>query len=68
MSTPLILASNNLHKLQELHALFAPLGFDLVRQSDLHILEVDEPHATFIENALEKARHASAASGRKSLT
>ena len=63
MTTPLILASNNLHKLEELQALFAPLNVQLIRQSDLHIMEAEEPHATFVENALAKARNAAAASG-----
>jgi XTP/dITP diphosphohydrolase len=63
MTTQLVLASNNLHKLEELQALFAPLNVQLIRQSDLHIMEAEEPHATFVENALAKARNAAAASG-----
>lgn len=59
----LILASHNAGKLAELQAMFAPLGMDLVRQSDLGIGEAAEPFHTFVENALAKARHASAASG-----
>ena len=59
----LVLASNNLGKLAELQALFAPLGIELLRQSDLGVLEADEPYRTFVENALTKARHASRASG-----
>jgi XTP/dITP diphosphohydrolase len=55
----LVLASNNKGKLAELQALFAPLGVELVRQADLGIPEAPEPHRTFIENALAKARHAS---------
>ena len=58
MTTKLVLASNNSGKLAELQALFAPLGVELVRQSDLGIPEAPEPHRTFIENALAKARHA----------
>jgi XTP/dITP diphosphohydrolase len=57
----LVLASNNPGKLAELGALFAPLGIDLVAQGVLAIGEADEPHATFIENALAKARHAAQA-------
>jgi XTP/dITP diphosphohydrolase len=57
----LVLASNNPGKLVELQALFAPLGVQLVSQGSLCIGEADEPHATFIENALAKARHAAAA-------
>lgn len=54
----LVLASNNAGKLAELQALFGPLGVELLRQGDLGIPEADEPHSTFIENALAKARHA----------
>ncbi len=63
----LVLASNNTGKLAELQALFAPLGVELVRQSDLGIPEAPEPHRTFIENALAKARHASQISGLPAL-
>ena len=59
----LVLASNNLGKLAELQALFAPLGIELLQQSDLGVGEADEPYRTFVENALTKARHASRQSG-----
>jgi len=63
----LVLASNNAKKLAELRTLFAELPIelrvDLVMQGSLGIAEADEPHATFIENALAKARHAAAACG-----
>ena len=59
----LVLASNNAGKLAELQPLLAPLGFELVRQSDLGVGEAAEPFRTFVENALAKARHASAATG-----
>lgn len=59
----IVLASNNLGKLAELRALFAPLGFELVAQGELGIPEAAEPHHTFVENALAKARHAAAHSG-----
>ncbi len=59
----LVLASNNAGKLAELQTLFAPLGFELVRQSDLGVAEAEEPFRTFVENALAKARHASSATG-----
>jgi XTP/dITP diphosphohydrolase len=59
----LVLASNNAGKLAELQQLFAPLGVMLVRQSELGVGEADEPFRTFVENALAKARHASAATG-----
>jgi len=63
----LVLASNNPGKLAELQAMFAPLGVELVRQSDLGIPEAAEPHHTFIENALAKARHAAQLSGLPAL-
>jgi XTP/dITP diphosphohydrolase len=59
----LVLASNNAGKLAELQQLFAPLGVELVAQAQLGIGEAEEPHCTFVENALAKARHAAAASG-----
>jgi XTP/dITP diphosphohydrolase len=58
VNVKLVLASNNAKKLAELAALFAPLGLTLVAQSALGIGEAEEPHATFLENALVKARHA----------
>lgn len=63
----LVLASNNKGKLAELQALFAPMGVELVRQADLGIPEAPEPHRTFIENALAKARHAAQVSGLPAL-
>ncbi len=57
-----VLASNNAHKLAELHLLLARTGIELVAQGSLHIPEADEPFATFVENALAKARHAARAS------
>lgn len=59
----LVLASNNAGKLAELQAMFAPLGVQLVRQGDLGVPEAEEPHRTFVENALAKARNASQHSG-----
>ena len=48
----LVLASNNAKKLAELQALFAPLDVELVTQGSLGIAEAEEPHVTFVENAL----------------
>ena len=62
-----MLASGNARKLAELTALFAPLGIGLVSQAALGIGEADEPHVTFIENALAKARHVSRLSGLPAL-
>ena len=56
----LILASGNAGKLREFKRLLEPLGMEVVPQAKLGIGDADEPHATFIENALAKARHASA--------
>jgi XTP/dITP diphosphohydrolase len=63
----IVLASNNRGKLAELQAMLAPLDVELVRQADLGIPEAEEPHRTFVENALEKARHAARASGLPAL-
>ena len=59
----IVLASNNAGKLRELQAMLAPLGLELVRQGELNIPEAEEPHRTFLENALAKARHAAQLSG-----
>jgi XTP/dITP diphosphohydrolase len=59
----LVLASNNAKKLAELGQLFAPLGIELVTQGSLGVSEAEEPHHTFVENGLAKARHAAAATG-----
>ena len=62
-----VLASNNAKKLVELRALFLGLPLDLVAQGQLGVTEAEEPHFTFIENALAKARHASAATSGPAL-
>lgn len=59
----LVLASNNRGKLAELQALFAGLDVTLLPQSSLGVTEAEEPFRTFVENALAKARHASAMTG-----
>lgn len=63
----LVIASNNPGKLREFDALLAPLGWAIVSQRDLGIGEAEEPYLTFLENALAKARFASAASGLPAL-
>jgi XTP/dITP diphosphohydrolase len=63
----LVLASNNAKKMKELDALLAPLGFEVIAQGSLGISEAEEPHATFVENALAKARHAAKHSGLPAL-
>ncbi len=67
MSQTLVLASNNRGKLAEFAQLLAPLGFALRPQGELGIPEAEEPHPTFVENALAKARHASRLSGLPAL-
>lgn len=62
-----VIASNNPGKLRELAALLAPLGLEAVAQSELAVGEAEEPHDTFIENALAKARHAARATGLPAL-
>ena len=63
MISRIVLASNNPGKLAELRAMLEPLAIELVCQADLGIPEAEEPHRTFVENALAKARHAAQASG-----
>jgi XTP/dITP diphosphohydrolase len=62
-----VLASSNAGKLRELRDLLAGLGFDVIAQGDLGIESADEPHLTFLENALATARHASKGSGLPAL-
>ena len=56
----LVIASGNAGKLREIQALLAPLGCEVLTQAALGIADVEEPHLTFLENALAKARHAAA--------
>lgn len=63
----LVLASGNAGKLREFAALFAPYGLDVVPQDQLAVPETPEPHPTFLENALAKARHASLHTGLPAL-
>jgi XTP/dITP diphosphohydrolase len=62
-----VLASNNAGKLREFAALLGTAGMELVTQGELGVSEAEEPHVTFVENALAKARHASAATGLPAL-
>ena len=62
-----VLASNNAGKLAELQALLAPLGVAVRTQGGLGIAAAEEPHDTFLENALAKARHAARISGLPAL-
>ena len=63
----LVIASNNPDKLREIGHLLEPLGIEVLPQSAFNIAEADEPHCTFVENALAKARHASKCSGLPAL-
>jgi XTP/dITP diphosphohydrolase len=63
----IVLASNNPGKLREIGQLLAPLGIEVIPQARLGIEEAEEPHDSFVENALAKARHASRASGLPAL-
>lgn len=63
----LVLASNNAGKVREFQELLAPFHFDVIPQGELGIPAAEEPHHTFVENALAKARHASTASGLPAL-
>jgi XTP/dITP diphosphohydrolase len=62
-----VIASNNTGKLREFSAMLGSLGIEAIAQSTLQIDEAEEPHLTFVENALAKARHASRASGLPAL-
>jgi XTP/dITP diphosphohydrolase len=63
----LVIASNNPGKLREFEKMLAPLGIEVLTQSQLGISEAEEPHCTFVENALAKARHVSRESGLPAL-
>ncbi len=63
----LVIASNNPGKLREFQFLLQPLGIEVVTQAELGIAEAEEPHVTFVENALAKARHVSRLSGLPAL-
>ena len=63
----IVLASNNTGKVREIHDLLAPLDLDVIPQGALGISEAEEPHHTFVENALAKARYAAQASGLPAL-
>ena len=62
-----VLASNNAGKLREFSAILAEAGITMIPQGALGVSEADEPHLTFVENALGKARHASQHTGRPAL-
>ncbi len=67
MLKKLVIASGNQGKLREIQAMLTPLNIEVLPQSEFNVPEADEPHCTFIENALAKARHASKATGLPAL-
>ncbi|MDB5908787.1 MAG: rdgB [Massilia sp.] len=67
MTQRLILASNNPGKLKEFSEILSTLGFELHPQGEFNVPEAEEPFATFVENALAKARHAARLTGLPAL-
>ncbi len=63
----LVLASGNAGKLREFGQLLAPFDFEVLPQSAFNVPEADEPHITFVENAIAKARHAAHLTGLPAL-
>lgn len=67
MLKKIVIASGNAGKLREIQQLLSPLDIEVIPQSTFNIAEAEEPHCTFIENALAKARHACLHSGLPAL-
>ncbi len=67
MFSKLVIATGNKGKLREIQHILAPLQIDVIPQSEFNVPECPEPHCTFIENALAKARHASKHTGLPAL-
>ncbi len=67
MLQKIVLASSNKGKLKELREILSPLGWDIYPQSDFGVTDAPEPYLTFLENALNKARHASQITGLPAL-
>lgn len=63
----LVLASNNAGKIREIRTILEPLQIDVLPQSQFDVAEAEEPHGTFVENALAKARHAARCTGLPAL-
>jgi XTP/dITP diphosphohydrolase len=63
----LVLASNNPGKLREFAALLAAVDFEVLPQAQFNVPEAEEPHCTFVENAIAKARHAAKLTGLPAL-
>lgn len=67
MTRTIVLASNNAGKLKEFNQMLAPIGFEVRTQGEFNVPEAEEPHPTFVENALTKARHAARLTGLPAL-
>jgi XTP/dITP diphosphohydrolase len=67
MTRTIVLASNNAGKLKEFGQMLAPVGLDVRPQGEFNVPEAEEPHPTFVENALAKARHAARLTGLPAL-
>ncbi len=67
MNNKIVIASGNAGKLREIRRILEPLGFNIAPQSDFGVPDCPEPHVTFIENCLAKARHASLHTGLPAL-
>jgi XTP/dITP diphosphohydrolase len=65
--TKLVIATGNVKKLKEFERLLAPLGIEVLPQSAFNVPEAPEPHCTFLENALAKARNAARHTGLPAL-
>jgi XTP/dITP diphosphohydrolase len=63
----IVIASGNPGKLREIARILAPLEIEAVPQSEFNVPDCPEPHVTFVENCLAKARHASRHSGLPAL-
>ena len=63
----LVLASGNAGKLAEIREVLADLSIELVAQGELGVEDAEETGASFVENAILKARHASRLSGLPAL-
>ncbi len=63
----IVFASANPGKIREVVRLLTPLGIEIAPQETLGVAPAEEPHPTFVENALVKARHAASATGLPAL-
>lgn len=63
----LVLASGNAGKIRELSAMLASLDIEVLPQSHFSVTDAEETGASFIENAIIKARHAARATGLPAL-